>query len=253
MFPIPEEKEIEYVCPKHGKLRVMAFRMNGGDFVAHCPLCEKEQEEKEEAERIAREEANKQKMFEADKKAKNIEKEYWGKTFDDYQAFTESQAKALAAVKNLVEQKHGKVILIGVNGCGKTMLGSIAVDILGGKILSMYEISTMIRQSYTSRADKTELEIVEELANLPMLVIDELGKTKGSEAELNWLSYVLDKRHVRRLPFILLSNNRLKRDCEKKEDYFELYVNNDVLSRLRQDSKVITLYDAPDYRARGYK
>ena len=115
----------------------------------------------------------------------------------------------------------------------------------------MYEITTMIRQSYSARAEKTELEITKELASLPMLVIDEMGRTKGSDAELNWLSYILDKRHTRRLPFMILSNTHLSRDCPKKgcDSCFERFVNNDVLSRLRQETKIITI-KAPDYRGR---
>lgn len=254
-FPAPKAKEIELECPKHGKVRTEAFRFGSGEFTATCPICEKEQAEKEAAEQRAKEAERERILFEKDKIAKNIEKEYWGKTFDDFKVFTDSQGEALRAVKNLVEQKHGKVLLLGNNGSGKTMLGSIAVDMLGGKILSMYEISTMIRQSYTVKATVTELEIVTELASIPMLVIDEMGRTKGSEAELNWLSFVLDKRHVRGLPFMLLSNDHLKKDCKKGgcDKCFESRVDNDVLSRLRQDSKIIKLYDAPDYRARGYK
>ena len=157
-------------------------------------------------------------------------------------------------MEKLVAEKKGKIILLGSNGVGKTMLGSIAVKELGGKIYSMYEISTMIRQSYTMRAERTELEIVRELALIPLLVIDEMGRTKGSDAELNWLSYILDKRHTRELPFMLLSNTHLKRNCAKKgcERCFENYVNNDVLSRLRQDTDIITI-NAPDYRARKAK
>ena len=101
-------------------------------------------------------------------------------------------------------------------------------------------------------AVKTELEIVQELASIPMLVIDEMGRSKGSEAELNWLSYILDKRHTRNLPFMLLTNTHLSRDCPKKgcDFCFERYVNNDVLSRLRQNSQIITI-KAPDYRAKA--
>ena len=151
----------------------------------------------------------------------------------------------------MIAKKSGKIILLGSNGVGKTFLGSMAIKALGGKILSMYEITTMIRHSYSVKAEKTELEIVQDLASIPMLVIDEMGRTKGSDAELNWLSYILDKRHTRDLPFMILTNTHLSRDCPKKgcDSCFERFVNNDVLSRLRQNSQIITI-KAPDYRAR---
>ena len=251
LFPKVETVRLEYVCERHGKVLCETISVDGNEPKAFCPICEREAEE-ERQRKIELEEAEcEKKRFEADKRTKNIEKEYWSKSFDDFNILSDSQGKALEAVKRLVRQKGGKVILLGANGCGKTMLGSIAVDMLGGKIYSMYEISCMIRQCYSSLAKRTELEIVDELATIPMLVIDEIGRTKGSEAELNWLSYILDKRHVRGLPFMLLTNTHLKRSCKNKgcDKCFENFVNNDVLSRLRQDSEVVTI-DAPDYRAR---
>lgn len=253
-FPEITTETAEFQCARHGKVSCEAVVI-GGDKKLFCPICEKEAEE-EEQRRIAQKKAEQeQKDFEADKRTKNIEREYWGKGFDDFEVFSESQGKALEAVKQMVAGRRGKVVLLGSNGCGKSMLGSIAVDKLGGKILSMYEITTMIRQSYTVKAERTELEIVTELATIPMLVIDELGRTKGSAAEMNWLSYILDKRHSRGLPFMLLTNTHLKKNCKSGgcERCFENFVDSDILSRLRQDSRIITIVDAPDYRAKGGK
>ena len=243
-------KMAEKKCKKHGPVKVeVGIYSDGTEMDWICPLCLEENEIKE-SEKLKAEE--KKRQIEGYQEA-NIEQEYWDKTFDDYNAVTETQKKALDSVKEMVSNHSGKVILLGTNGVGKTMLGSCAVKELGGKILSMYEISTMIRQSYTTHSEKTELEIVKELASMPFLVIDELGRTKGSDAELNWLSYVLDKRHVRNLPFMLLSNTHLISRCSKKgcPMCFENYINNDILSRLRQNSKLINV-EGPDYRSGKY-
>ena len=150
----------------------------------------------------------------------------------------------------MVLQKHGKVILLGSNGVGKTMLASIAAKELNGKIYSMYEISAMIRQSYSSLAKKSELEIVKELASVPFLAIDEFGRTKNSDTEQNWLSFILDKRHTRKLPFMLMGNTHFKRFCKLGgcSKCFENFVDNDILSRLRQDSSIVVI-DADDERS----
>lgn len=252
-FPEMTIERAEFQCAKHGKVLCECVII-GGEKKLFCPICEKEVEEEEQKQIAQKKAEQEQKDFEADKRAKNIEREYWGKGFDDYEVFSESQGKALEAVKRMVAERRGKVVLLGSNGCGKSMLGSIAVDKLGGKILSMYEITTMIRQSYTVKAERTELEIVTELAEIPMLVIDEVGRTKGSVAEMNWLSYILDKRHSRGLPFMLLTNTHLKKNCKCGgcERCFENFVDSDILSRLRQ-SRIITIVDAPDYRAEGGK
>lgn len=238
------------ICDKHGPQTTDVAIYPNGEEIWHCPECENEKEIEisEESKKAARE------LEIQGYKESNIESEYWYKTLDDYKPQTESQKKALDSVRKMIENHSGKVILLGSNGVGKSMLGSCAVKELGGKILSMYEISMMIRQSYTNRAEKTELEIVQELASIPFLVIDEIGRTKGSDAELNWLSYVLDKRHVRNKPFMLLSNTHLKSKCPNGgcSMCFENYLGTDILSRLRQNSRLINV-DGPDYRANKLK
>lgn len=173
----------------------------------------------------------------------NVEPEYYDLTLDDYVAETESQNTAKNAAKKLLKRELSKLVLVGSFGTGKTMLGSILAKSMNGKIYTMYEISTMIRNSYTANAKKTELEIVNELATIPFLVIDEVGRTNNSNAERDWLSYILDKRHARRLPFVLLGNGHLRRNCPNKgcDKCFENYMNGDVISRLRQNSEVINI------------
>lgn len=237
-----EEGKKEFTCEKHGKYISNYLVLQNGKIVNEgCPLCEKEELEQEE-------EAKREKQQERLKEL-NIEPEFYEKTFDDFVVKSESQQKALNAIKQLVAEKKGKVVLVGGNGTGKTMLASIAVKELGGKIYTMYEISTMIRQSYTIKATKSELEIVNELATIPLLVIDEIGRTKNSETEQNWLSYILDKRHCRNLPFILISNTHFRKFCKNGgcPMCFENFVDNDVLSRLHQNTKVVMI-EAPDYR-----
>lgn len=237
----------EMFCLTHGKLIGNKAIYPDGSEIIECPRCIEERELKESKEfEMQQKRALIQKYQDS-----NIEIEYLDKSIDDYIPQTEKQKKLLELVKNMIESKSGKLIVLGSNGIGKTMLASMVVKELGGKILSMYEISTMIRQSYTNRAEKTELEIVKELASIPFLAIDELGRTKGSDAELNWLSYVLDKRHTRNLPFMIMSNTHLSSECPNNgcSQCFENYINNDILSRLRQNSKIITV-DGPDYRAK---
>lgn len=239
-------EEAKGICPTHGEVFGRYAILANGDKVFECPACIADREEAEKKELEAYE--NEKKIIKY--RDSNIEQEFFNKTLKDYKPVSDSQKSALYAVQDMIKNKSGKVILLGSNGVGKTMLGSCAVKELGGKIYSMYEISTMIRQSYTAKADKTELEIVKELASVPFLVIDELGRTKGSESELNWLSFVLDKRHTRNLPFMILSNTHLSSKCKNGgcSQCFENYINNDILSRLQQNTKLINV-TGPDFRA----
>lgn len=227
--------------PDHPDFEALVYVEDGKETVfTVCPECQKEAEQKQERE----------KRIYACQQA-NVEPEFYDKTFDDFIAETDSQKNALEAVKEMKAGNLKKIVMLGSYGTGKTMLASILARDMRGKIYSMYEISTMIRQSYTVKAEKSELEIVNELASVPFLAIDEVGRTNGSNSEKNWLSYILDKRHVRRLPFILISNGHLSRNCPNNgcDKCFENYMDGDVISRLRQDSKVIDIV-GKDYRAK---
>lgn len=243
-FSVEYEKKTT-VCPIHGEQVVNVPK--GYTGVIWCPLCE---EERRQAEEYADSIIARHKRY----RASNIEEEYWEKSLDDYKTTTPSQKLAYEAISGLIEARRGKVVLLGANGVGKTMLGAIAIMKLGGAMYSAYEVGAMIRASY--RGGESELDIVRRLSSLPCLFIDEIGRSKGSKAELDWLSYILDKRHTRGLPFILASNTHPLESCKNKSSggcpmCFENYVGCDILSRLSQDSSIINI-DAQDYR-RVYK
>ena len=234
-------------CEKHKiEYEEKKIILPGGMILfSRCPECEKDLELE-----FARE------MDEADEQAKkqaivamNIEPEFFDATLDTYQADTPEQVKAVQTVMRLISGEIQQIVMTGSNGTGKTHLAIAAVKELKGKIYTMYEITTRIRQSYSPRADETELEIVGELARLPMLAIDEVGRTKGSDAELNWLSYIIDKRHTRGLPTIIISNKHVRKYCPTNgcPDCLENYLSGDVMSRLT-DNGVLLQFGWADWR-----
>lgn len=241
---VKEEKGFA-ICNQHGKYDCILQTLKNGEVInSECPECVREREEAEK-----QREQERQKQKEKERIAKNIQEgnieiDYQGLTFDDYRTDTEQQKRALEAVYNLMKGQKKKVVLLGETGLGKTMLGSLAVKYMGGKIYRMYDIATMIRQSYSYNAKKTELEIVEELSSLPLLVVDEIGKVGNSEAVRNWFSAIIDKRHTRKLPLILAGNLHFKSTCKHQggcSECFENYFGNDVLSRLSQDTTIVVM------------
>lgn len=239
----------EKSCDKHGSFSALFYLYDNGDISSDdCPICSQErmveeqkkmdQEEKAEQEREARE-AEQRRINRL--KVRNVSPEFWNKTLADYIPKTNGQKIAKEAVENLIETQQGKIIILGSNGTGKTMLSSMAVKELGGYIYTMYEISTMIRQSYTAKADRSELEIVEDLAQAPFLAIDEVGRVKNSEAVRDWFSYIIDKRHTSGKPTMLTGNLHFLKQCKNGgcEQCFERYFDSDIVSRLQQDTTII--------------
>lgn len=243
-----EKKIVQCINLKHPPYEqiINYFDDCSAQITNSCPICEaeKEIEHQKKIEKQYREE-----NIQHCKKC-NVEPEYYDKTFDDYIPQNESQEMALQAAKDLLEGKIKKLVLLGKYGTGKTLLGSILAKESDGRIYTMYEISTMIRQSYTVKAEKTELEIVSELASIPgILVIDEVGRVTGSNFNNNWQSYVLDKRHTRGLRTVYTGNGHLRENCPNHgcDKCFENSMDGDVISRLRQDSKIINIF-GKDYR-----
>jgi DNA replication protein DnaC len=248
--------EVDGICPEHGPFRGEYFVYMGVRYGPYCPECEREKTEKiakedaeKEARKIAEDKEKEQLAFLARMHEMNIEPAYYESTFDNFKATTPELEHNLARVKALVSGEIKKIVMIGKNGTGKTHLACAAVHALGGKIMTMYEISTTIRASYTSTAKHDELEIVDELARLPLLAIDEIGRTKGSDTEANWLSYIIDKRHVRGLPLILISNKHVRKTCPKGgcPDCLENYIGDDIMSRLCEDG-VLLKFSGEDWR-----
>lgn len=232
-------------CEKHGDYIEQEKVIAGFTFCTGCPACEKEAEEIEYQEGIRLAQKAERERLES----LNIEPMYFSSTLDNFMTGSPEQERALAYASEMVKSRSGKLVLLGSNGTGKTHLAVGVVRIIGGAIYSMYEITTRIRASYVSGAKETELEIVDELARIPMLAIDEIGRTKGSDAETNWLSYIVDKRNSRGLPLIIISNKHDRKTCPENgcKNCLENYISEDIMSRLSSDGHLVRLL-GKDYR-----
>jgi len=232
-------------CEKHGDYTEQTADIFGISLHTGCPACEKERDEIEYQEGVRQaQEAERERL-----ESLNIEPMYFTSTLDNFNAGSPEQERALSYAQAMVNDRAGKLVLLGSNGTGKTHLAVGIVRVLGGAIYSMYEITTRIRASYVSGAKETELQIVDELSRIPMLAIDEIGRTKGSDAETNWLSYIIDKRHTRWLPLMLISNKHTRKTCPDGgcQNCLENYISEDIMSRLAEDGHLVNM-TGEDYR-----
>jgi DNA replication protein DnaC len=237
-------------CEKHNIQYESEENVSGITFYKQCPKCFEEFMQKQEAENRKSEEMKRINNF----RKMNIEPEFYEATLDNFNANTPDLKKAVEAIKKLLSGEIQQIIMVGRNGTGKTHLAVAAVKKLHGAIYSMYEIITRIRATYMPHAEETELDVVDELARLPLLAIDELGRTGGSNSENNWLSYIIDKRHVRNLPTIIISNKHILKDCPVGgcRDCLENYISEDIMSRLIQRGLLLR-FNGEDWRRRDAK
>lgn len=223
------------ICEKHGEYESEEVQILGVKFQTECPVCQKEKtkQEQEEHQKFLENSRNE------DLLRRGVEPEFFNATLGNYIAETESELRALTACKQMVEGKIKKVLLLGNNGTGKTHLVNALVKAFDGIRITMYELSAKIRAGYNEQ--KSELEVLDGLLRYPLIAIDELGRTKGSDAEFNWLSYLIDKAHTRGIRLVLVSNKLQAHSlpADKKQNAIELYLPNDVISRLRQESIIV--------------
>lgn len=256
LFPIRIEKNI---CSKCGKeYDQPALVTQFGCIVSKCcPECVSKYEAAENAKAKYQKEQRRKEWLEAI----GVKEDHEKATLDNYKPQTESQKEALSCCKLLDSKDITKLVLLGSNGLGKTHLASALVKKHNGLLITAYEMFATYRNCFSAKAKESELDVIKRFSRLPLLAIDEFGRTKGSEAEENFLSAIIDNRHANHLPTIILSNLIRKRDCifynGNKDACKECHRNNclesrltsDVISRLREDSRVV-LMDGSDYRRR---
>ncbi|GHU64977.1 ATPase AAA [Spirochaetia bacterium] len=248
---LPEQ---EYECPKHGKYKGMPVKL---EFLDHaidpsCPKCEEEERIRLAADEDKRQEEERQRQREQRLSKLNIGKRFWDTSFETFNAYTDELIHHLEICVDFAHTHNGrKLVMLGNNGTGKNHLAASILKITGGVIHTVYEIELMLHQSYSGETQ--EWNVLNRLCNTEMLIIDEIGRTKGGDWELNWLSYVINKRHENLLPLVLISNNHLKENCPHGEAgcprCIQNYVGNDILSRIIEDGLIME-FTGDDYRER---
>jgi DNA replication protein DnaC len=252
MLEQEELPEQEYNCPKHGKYRgkpvKMLFMKNPID--PDCPKCLAETEALEatmkEKINAAEQEENRIRRL----SALNIRRKFWDESFETFDAYTDELKHHFQICLDFANNPEGRMlVMLGNNGNGKNHLAASILKITGGVKYTVYEIELMMKQSFSGETQ--EWKFVQHLCEVEMLVIDEIGRTKGGDWELNWLSHVINRRYEDLLPTVLMSNKHRKESCPQGKagcsDCIQRWVGNDILSRIIENGVVLE-FTGEDYR-----
>lgn len=124
-----------------------------------------------------------------------------GKTLDSYnftatQSVNAAQITALADNTNWVSQANN-VVIFGPSGVGKTHLASaIAHRLVQQGVRSLFVSTTSIVQKLqVARGEYKLQEIINKLARYPLLILDDFGYVKKSEAETSVLFELIAQRY----------------------------------------------------------
>jgi len=234
------------ICEKHGEFDCTIMD-EPFPLASECPQCLAEFEASEAREREAiNTEADIERW-----KAMNIPPLYYSTTIGNFDAYNANLKTALDSTLALISGEYQSLVFVGPPGTGKTHLAIGALKKLGGAIHRMYRVSCQIRATYTPASKETEEMVLDRMANYKLLCIDEVGKSKGSDSELAWLSDIIDTSHSNGNKMIIVSNNHLRSDCPNSAkgcaSCLENYLGDDMISRLSERGAVVK-FEAKDYR-----
>ena len=176
---------------------------------------------------------------------------------NSYQPVNPHQQEALKYVKNSFIQQypHEKgYVLMGKAGVGKTHLaiGTISELTMEKGISCLFKdfflLLSELRQAYSEGI--SEKEILHPLLETEVLVIDEMGKGKSSEWELNILDQLISSRYNSSKKTIVTTNFLSKQHADKNHTSYELLeerVGERIFSRLNEMCKFFYI-DGEDFR-----
>jgi DNA replication protein DnaC len=136
---------------------------------------------------------------------------YGACTFDTYLG----NDKLVNRLKKSIDD-GGDVVLRGNTGCGKTHLG---VAMMRGEMehdalfITVPDLLLKIRASFNGEGT-TEDAIIREYAEIPLLMLDDMGAEKSTEFSITTLYIILDRR-IRDCRRTIITTNLSKEEIEK--------------------------------------
>ena len=218
----------------HGKGMVQWYKRGGEQLPIPCSCKgmqnqlqrEKEQQEEERQKQI--EDSRRQAMIARVKKItgeSGMSSRFLKRRFDTFKVTADNE-RAFNACKRYADkfnecmlptspnyiEKNG-LVLMGSVGTGKTHLASaIANQLLetGTAVIcmTMIDLLSRIRQTYDKRNPDiyTESSILDTYVNVPLLIIDDMGKEQATEWASQTIFSIINARYEKELPVIITTN-----------------------------------------------
>ncbi|RYF72801.1 MAG: ATP-binding protein, partial [Comamonadaceae bacterium] len=250
--PPPEPLgEIVRECARHGSYPSNGVRYLGiREIWSECPDCAEARiaaERHAEAERKA---AYAQAAIEKMIGQAAIPARFIGRTFDNFHAVTTQQRETLWVVRDFVDNfeansKSGNSLLFeGLPGTGKTHLALAALQTIMPAHLGLYTtcmgLIRAVRGTWRKDSECSEQHVLNTYAEVPLLVLDEIGAQNGTDNEQTLLFEVIDRRYRDMRPTIFLTNQNIPG--------LKDYIGPRAFDRLRETARVVSFTWA-SYRA----
>jgi len=236
-------------CDTHGEYSAVMLRAGG---VSGCPICASDKRDMEELER---------KRFQfrtLQHESAKIPKRFADKSFASFVASLPAQQVALDACIEYVDNfsKHKRegrcMLLLGKVGTGKTHLACAILQCIvrnhgfSGLIVTAESITQAVTDSFRNNSGPTKTDLINELASVDLLVIDEVGVHSvrpGKDFTPSLLHETIDRRYQLVKPTILVSN-------QKPEDLHS-FIGPRAADRLRENGGLLAPFTWKSARSGG--
>lgn len=180
-----------------------------------------------------------------------VPRRFKNRSLDNWQQRSVADRKLLAAVRAWIEGLEGSdvlaLVLSGGIGLGKTHLltGLIVAAIREGitaRYVAVPDLLGKLRESYRRDSDGGPEALLEPLERTKLLVLDEVGASKGSRWEQETLSALVDARYREERPVVIATN--------AAPDELPQYIGERAADRISEFGVVLTLQGA-SYRSKA--
>lgn len=164
--------------------------------------------------------------------------------FDRQPSVNKAQVQQLAHLDFVASASN--VVLIGPTGVGKTGLatGLLLVALRNGHSGRFIKAQDLLDEMFSSLADRSTKRMLDSLARLDVLLIDELGYLAVRTEQANIFFRLMDMRHTKHKPTIITTN--LEYDAWSRL-FGAPEMTKPLLDRLRQRCVTIRI-DGPSLR-----
>lgn len=238
-------------CEQHGAYVAQGFQIGRTMRWMGCPECFKARDEEDKAAHAKQAAENAQRAIEQRLDRSGIPLRYRTRTFQSFVASTDAQERALAIATEYAAnfashlQRGTVLVFSGVPGTGKSHLAIAIAQAIMANHTALYtsaiDAVRMIRDTWRRDSPRTELQVLDMLASVHLLVLDEVGVQYGTDAEQVSLFDIIDKRYRDMMPTILLTN--------QNKAGMKVFLGDRSFDRLREGGQWVT-FDWESHRGK---
>ncbi|MDF7679203.1 DNA replication protein DnaC [Enterobacteriaceae bacterium ESL0689] len=170
-------------------------------------------------------------------------------SFDNYQVTSEGQMNALSKARQYVDEFDGNIasfIFSGKPGTGKNHLAAAICNalLLQGKsvlIITVADIMSAMKNTFGHR-ETSEEQLLNDLSNVDLLVIDEIGMQTESRYEKVIINQIVDRRSSSKRPTGMLTNSNINE--------MNKLLGERVMDRMRLGNSLWVIFNWDSYRHR---